>query len=178
MRGMTASRIARKQTGRAGNLYGPEVTQIKCGDGLGADALGDRDDDGIDQAETQGPILPADCVGASDVLVFAVFHGERTLRQITQKGLLRASAHLGADEIIDLRQNRPGQQPVIWPILVECPNGGVMAVAAIEQREDGTGIGHNHRDRPMPFNRSSAFSLRSRRPLAKAPTLFGARRGS
>ncbi len=168
----------RKQTGRAGNFHGAEVTQIKRSDGFGANALSDRDDDGIDQPETQGPVLPANRVGANDVLVFAVFHRERALRQIAQKGLLRASTHLGAEEIIDFRQNRPGQQPVIWSILVECPNGGVMAIAAVEQGKDGAGIGHNHRDRPIPFNRFSAFSLRSRRPLAKAPMLFGARRGS
>ena len=48
-----------------------------------------------------------------------------------------------------------------------------MAIALVEQREDRARIGDDQRERPIPFSSSSARSLRSRRPLANAPTLFG-----
>ena len=126
----------------------------------------------------QRAVLPADGVRANDILLLSVLDGERPLRHIGQERLLRAGAQFRGHKVIDFGQNRPGQQPLVRPILIELANRGVMTIAAVEQREDRAGVGDDHRERPIPFNRSSARSLRSRRPLAKAPTLFAARRGS
>ena len=53
------------------------MAEIKSGNRVGANPLGDRHDDRIDQSQTERPILLADRVGANDVFLLAVFHHER-----------------------------------------------------------------------------------------------------
>ena len=82
--------------------------------------------------------------------------------------LLRASAQLGGQRGSRFPAESPraaASRPV--DLRSSSRNGGVMAIALVEQREDGAGVGDDHRERPMPFSRSSARSLRSARPLAE-----------
>ena len=128
--------------------------------------------------ETERPVLPADRVGANEVFLRAVLDRERAFCDVGEKRLLRVRPQLRAHQVVDFGQDRPRQHPLAWAILVQVADGCVMAISLVDQREDGAGVGDDHRDRPIPFSNSSARSLRSRRPLENAPRLFGARRGS
>ncbi len=72
------------------------MPQVQGGNRLGASPLGHRNNDGIDQPETERPVFAADRVRTDEILVYAMFDGEGTVGQIGQEGLLRASAKFGA----------------------------------------------------------------------------------
>ena len=66
-------------------------------------------------------------LGAHDVVRPVRIRPRRRRRPVCQKGFLRAGAQLRSHQVVNFRQHRPGQQPVVGPILVELrapPRGG------------------------------------------------------
>ena len=84
-----------------------------------AQPLGDSHDDGVDQTDVECAVLSGNRLGARDVNVPSVLHRERALGEIRQERVLRACAQLRANQVVDFRQNRPGQQPLVGAVLVD-----------------------------------------------------------
>ena len=141
------------------------------------EALGCCHHDRIDQTQLQRTVFSRDLIGADHILLPPVFHGEGALGQIRQKYFLCSGAELARDEIIDLGENRPGEEPLARTFIVKGADLTMVLVTLVEQRQDRARIGDDHRDLPNPVSSSSARSLRSRRPLVNLPTLLGRRRG-
>src|SRR5262249_15140737 len=104
-------------------------------------------------------------------------HRKRAARHVAEKCLLGAGAKMLGCEIVDFRKDRPRQDPVFFPGVEEFGDGGVIAIAAVEQRDARAGVGDDHL-RPQPFSGFSARRATSRRTLAPTPMLVGRRLGT
>jgi len=76
-------------------------------------------------------------------------------------------------EIIDFREDRPRKLLSAGTLLEERAESRVVGVVGVEQREDGAGVGDDHRRFPNPARSSSARSESFFPPLRPEPILRG-----
>src|SRR6266542_6917982 len=112
--------------------------------------------------------------------------GESPAGKVRKESLLRSCPHMDRKEVIDLRKNRPRQDPGIRIRLKECSERAMVMVIGVDQRDDRPRVGDNHPrppvrvgllawsglfSSPMPFSNFSARSATSPRPLWPIPGL-------
>lgn len=170
-------KIAGEELGIAADRDGTEMPQIERSDRFGFEALCYGHDHAVGQAESKRLILGRNPLGPEQVRLRAPLYREAALRKISQKSLLDSRAKLGGRQIVDLRENRPWEDPLLWRRLEEPSKLTVVDFLPVEQSDNGARIGHDH-DRPIPSRSSSAFVPRSDRRLRPAPRLRGERFGA
>ena len=168
------SEVPRNELRPTSHLDGAEVPQIERRNGLRAPALGDGHDDRVHEPELQASIARRQLACATEICGGAPLHGEASGRKIIDERLLDALSQLRRGEVIDLGKDRPWKQPDLGAFLVQGAQRVVMRVVGVKERDDGAGIGDDHRDRPIPLSSSSARSLSFAPPLRPAPRLRGA----
>ncbi len=154
------------------------MTNVERRDGVGLQPFGQRDDDRIHQAEIERFVALVDALGRLEIRGTAPLDRKRARGQIREPHLLGFGPELGQHQVIHLGQDRPREDPRVRVFFVRGAQGVMMAIAAIQQREDGAGVGDDHFDLPSPRSNASARSPRFPRPLANAPTDFATRRVS
>ena len=65
----------------------------------------------VDEAETQVMVVRAELVRANEVRLFSPLYRERFFRKVREECLRGARADVAHEQVVNLRQNGPGQDP-------------------------------------------------------------------
>ena len=105
------SQVPRQQLRIARNRDGREVSQVQRRDSGRFEAGSGGNDDGVHQSHPKLRVALGDNVRRRQIVLIAPRHAEPAVGEIGNEGLLCPRADVGANEVIDLRQDCPRQQP-------------------------------------------------------------------
>lgn len=161
-------KIAGKELRISPDRHGSEMSEIECRNRVGAESLRDGHDHGVHQSEPEGLVAPANPMGLCEVGFVSPFDRQSTCGQIGEKGLLRAAADMGSEQIVDFRKDRPRQNPGLGFRFEQRPKRRVMPIVCVDKSDHRSRVRDNH-SRGRLARSCSARSETSPRPLRPAP---------
>jgi hypothetical protein len=97
-----------------------------------------------DQPQLQIRVASEELLRRHQVRVAAPFHDPRTLRQIRPERIRRTAAAVPGNQIVHLRQDRPGQDPPVARFSIQAEHLRVICIIPVEQRQDDARIRDDH----------------------------------
>lgn len=146
-----------------------EMTVVQRGELRLAEALDDREDRAVNEADIQVGIGPQQLVDALVVCGEKVLDDQRTASNLIERRDERSLRRVGAEQMVDLDEDRGGNDPPLACGLAEqlCA-AFVRVVVSIERADQNRGV-EDQRDGRGSKTSSLASLLRSPRPELKAP---------
>lgn len=145
------------------------MTVIQRGELRLTEALDDREDRAVDEADIQVGIGPQQLVDTLVVCGEKVLDDQRTASNLVERRDERSPRRVGAEQMVDLDQDRGGNDPPLARRLGQQPCAAlVRVVVSIERADQNRGV-EDQRDGRGSKTSSLASLLRSPRPELKAP---------
>ena len=116
------------------------MPDIKCRDRVRSESLGDRDHDAVDKSQAQRLVLQMQRSSTLEIGRIAQLEVVAAISEVSQERILGLIAHMSSEQIVDLRQDRPWQDPRSGILFEELPDRVVEVVICVDESDDGAGI--------------------------------------
>ncbi len=117
-------------------------------------AAGNGDHDGIDEPEPDRRVLAVQTHGRIEIVVASPLDRIVPFGDVLEKGVLRGGPDVCAEQVVHFGQDCPRQYPLRGARLEGAAQGFVVAVLAIDERNDGARVSDDHGGRAARVRRA------------------------